>query len=300
MNENMILRDLSSPFIINMKSAFQDRENLYLVMPSLKGGDLRYHIIKNRTFNEKTVKFFVACIILSLKHVHSKNIIHRDIKPENLVLDETGYLHLTDFGIAKHWRPENHQDTSGTPSYMAPEVLCRRNHSYSVDFYALGVIMYECIVGKRPYLGKSRKEIKEQVLAKQAAIKPSDVYSNWSFEAIIFCNKLIQRKRSRRLGENSVTELMNHPWFNEFDWRALERKRMRAPFVPTSGDNYDKKNVNKIDDFFEVKDLELLKKNSIQYLFNGYEYDEKIFGVEREKVKKEDGTYISYEKSTGI
>ena len=297
----MILRDLSSPFIINMRSAFQDRENLYLVMPSLRGGDLRYHIIKNRTFSEKTVKFFIACVILALKHVHSKGIIHRDVKPENLVLDEYGYLHLTDFGIAKPWRPENHQDTSGTPSYMAPEVLCRRNHSYSVDFYALGVIMYECIVGKRPYLGKSRREIKEQVLAKQAAIKPSDVYTKWSFEAILFCNKLIQRKRTKRLGENSVSELMNHPWLADFDWRALERKAIRSPFVPHNGDNYDKKNVNKIDDFFEVKDLELLKKNSIQYLFNGYEYDEQVFSEHaNERVKKEGENYLSYEKSTGI
>lgn len=91
-----------------------------------------------------------------LEYLHSNTIIHRDIKPENLVFDNKGYLRITDLGIARIWKPENKNDTSGTPGYMAPEVMCRQNHAVSVDYYALGVIIYECMIGKRPYVGKTR------------------------------------------------------------------------------------------------------------------------------------------------
>ena len=131
--------------------------------------------------------FFVACLISGLEYFHKKNIIHRDIKPENLVVDVDGYVRITDFGIARIWREENAQDTSGTPGYMAPEVMCRQNHTQSVDYFAVGVMAYECMFGrvsiftalfqtahsnsfictKRPYIGKSRKEIRDHILSKQ-------------------------------------------------------------------------------------------------------------------------------------
>ena len=93
-----------------------------------------------------------------MKYIHQNNIIHRDIKPENLIFDEHGYLHITDFGIAKLYWPENYKDTSGTPGYMAPEILARKNHCYSVDYFALGIIVHESIMGFRPYSGKTRKD----------------------------------------------------------------------------------------------------------------------------------------------
>mmetsp|Transcript_41347 Transcript_41347/g.30405 ORF Transcript_41347/g.30405 Transcript_41347/m.30405 type:complete len:140 (-) Transcript_41347:996-1415(-) len=139
-----------------MYYAFQDRENLYLVMDLLSGGDLRYHICKHRRFTEEQTRFFIACLVSGLEFIHNKNIIHRDIKPENLVLDDDGYLRVTDFGIARVWRAENSQDTSGTPGYMAPEVMCRQNHGISVDYFAVGVMAFECMFGRRPYVGKSR------------------------------------------------------------------------------------------------------------------------------------------------
>lgn len=94
-------------------------------MDYLSGGDLRYHICKYRRFSEETTRFFVACLVAGLEYIHEKNIIHRDIKPENLVVESDGYVRITDFGIARVWREDNAQDTSGTPGYMAPEVMCR-------------------------------------------------------------------------------------------------------------------------------------------------------------------------------
>ena len=117
-------------------------------MDLLSGGDLRYHLARNKRFSEEQTKFFIACMVIALEYVHNKSIIHRDIKPENLVFDDRGYLRVTDFGIARIWNPDNSKETSGTPGYMAPEVMCRQNHGVAVDYFAIGIIGYECMMGR--------------------------------------------------------------------------------------------------------------------------------------------------------
>ena len=134
----------------------------------------------------------MACIVLGLEYIHNNKVIHRDIKPENLVLDDKGYLRITDFGVAKVFQKENSSETSGTPGYMAPEVMCAQNHSYVVDYFAIGVIAFEFMYGVRPYLGKSRKEIKELIIAKQVQIKKQDIPEDWSVESGDFINKVLQ------------------------------------------------------------------------------------------------------------
>lgn len=104
MNERSLLAKLKHPFIVNMTYAFQDKENLYLIMDFLNGGDLRYHIGLRRRFSENEAKFFIACIILGLNYLHSNNILHRDIKPENLVMESNGYIRITDLGVSKEWK----------------------------------------------------------------------------------------------------------------------------------------------------------------------------------------------------
>lgn len=131
-----------------MQFAFQDYQNLYIGLDLLTGGDLRYHISRNNSFNEEQAKFIIACVILALDYIHSNNILHRDLKPENLVLDSKGYIKLTDFGIAKYYYKDNSTETSGTPGYMAPEVMCGYNHTHAVDYFALGVMSYELMLGK--------------------------------------------------------------------------------------------------------------------------------------------------------
>ena len=133
-------------------------------------------------------EFFVGCIVSGLEFIHANGILHRDIKPENLIFDSDGYLKISDFGIAKAWTPENANDTSGTPGYMAPEVMCKQNHGVAVDYFAMGVIIYECMTGKRPYQGKTRKEIREQILLKQAVIKKSDTTEPWANESYELVN----------------------------------------------------------------------------------------------------------------
>jgi serine/threonine protein kinase len=127
-------------------------------MDYLPGGDLRELFSGYRSpFTEQQTKFTLVCILFGLEYLHNKNIIHRDIKPENLVLDDLGYIRVTDLGIARVYRNNNYHDTSGTPGYMAPEVLCLQNHTYAVDFFAVGVIGFEMMFKKRPYYGRNRK-----------------------------------------------------------------------------------------------------------------------------------------------
>ena len=276
LNERNVLAKLKHPFIINMKCAFQDKDYLYLLMDFLPGGDLRYHFCKHKRFNETQTKFFIACVLLSLEYVHSNAILHRDIKPENLVCDEYGYIHLTDFGVAKKAHRNNAKETSGTPGYMAPEVLCAKNHTYVVDFFALGVMGYEFMLGRRPYLGKSRKEIKQQVLTYQAEIICEDLPKGWSFEAMDCINKLLQRKPHKRLGINGIKEIKQHQWFIGFDWDGLLKKKMSVPFVPKCGDNFDRKYCNGEDDEgTETQDRYRLYKEDESYrnVFANYTFN---------------------------
>jgi serine/threonine protein kinase len=237
--ERDLLEKLHHPFIINMHFSFQDTDHLYIAMDLLTGGDLRYQIFKQKIFFEEQTKFIISCIILSLEYIHTNNILHRDLKPENLVFDHKGYLKLTDFGIAKIYRKENNKDTSGTPGYMAPEVMNAQNHTIAVDYFALGVIGYELMMRKRPYLGKSRKEIKEKIMSHQVQVKKNMVPQGWSFESADFINRLLQRKPANRLGLRGPTEVKEHPWFKGYDWKNLYLGNLKAPFMPKKGDNFD-------------------------------------------------------------
>ncbi|CAD8122146.1 unnamed protein product [Paramecium sonneborni] len=230
-NELRLLQNFNHQFIVNAVAAFQDKQNIYLVLDYLQGGDLRYHLGRNRRFNEEQTKFFICCVIVGLEYLHSHRIIHRDLKPENLVLDSKGYLRITDLGVAR--KLDTLQiDTSGTPGYMAPEVMCGLEHGIPADYYSLGVIAYELMLGKRPYYGQNRKEIRDAILSKQASIKLK--LEGWSLEAVDFINKLIQRKPSNRL-----IDVKNHPWLKDYPWDKLINKTLQPPYVPLHNDNFD-------------------------------------------------------------
>ena len=295
-SEREFLSKLNHPFIVNMHYAFQDKENLYLVMDMLSGGDLRYHVSRYRKFSEEQTRFFIANMIYALQYIHEHNVIHRDIKPENLVLDEKGYVRITDFGIAKENMPDNSNETSGTPGYMAPEVMKAKNHSFPVDFFAIGVIGYEFMLGKRPYYGKNRKEIKEQMLSTPAFIKEENIAHGWSTDSADFINLLLKRKEEKRLGyKNGAIELMNHPWLKYYPWTELKNKTLLAPFIPEEKDNFDKHYCESIDKISEETQLRYeeiygssyYKNVFIHFYFNGDDEKEKERKEKEEKDRKE-------------
>ena len=302
--ERELLSKLNHSLIINMHYAFQDYDNLYLVLDLLTGGDLRYQISRHprQYFSEVQTKFLISCLIEGLFYIHSQNIIHRDIKPENLVFDQNGYLHITDFGIAKFYSKNNSHETSGTPGYMAPEVMQGLSHTFSVDFYAIGVITYELMMGRRPYIGKSRKEIKEQIMGKQAKISKLEIPDGWSFEAADFANKLLARKEVNRLGYYNENNIKEHPWLKDVDMDLIKNKKIKAPFLPKKNhDNYDKNycedeeeiNFETLNRFEEYK----LNKN-YKDLFLGFTFYNINSLNLNENVDVKNKTLIVYKKKT--
>ena len=288
-SERELLSELYSPFIVNMHYAFQDKEYLYLVMDLLPGGDLRYHISIHKKFSEEQTRFFICGIILSLEYIHSKGIIHRDIKPENLVLDEKGYIRLTDFGIAKKNMEDNSSETSGTPGYMSPEVINSKNHSFPADYFALGVIGYEFMKGERPYKGKSRKEIKEEMNKRQAKITLKEIMKNnydnvedinegenWSKEIIDFINSLLIRNPEERLGFKGIYELKEHLWLKYYPWNLMYYKKLPSPFIPNDKGNFDEKyckGVDYIGEETKERYKEILNEDNYDISFKNFYYN---------------------------
>ena len=251
--ERHILKHLHHNFITNLYFSFQDKDNLYLILDYYSGGDLRFYLNKNVQFTEEQIKFLISNIILSLRYLHKNNILHRDIKPENLVFDDKGYLNLADFGISKKIKKNKPiKDRSGTPSYLSPEIILKKNQTFVCDYFALGIILYELIFLKRPFNGKNKQEIADNILHIKIKLKKNDLPNTFSEsqsanELIDFLNKILKRKTEERLGAKGIKELMEHPWLKETDWKIMELKifeENEIPFIPFPGDNFDYLKIN--------------------------------------------------------
>ena len=290
-NERKFLENFNYNLLCNMYYAFQDVDTLYIVMDYLSGGDLRYHICRKPFFTEKETKFIAACITLSLNYIHKKNVVHRDLKPENLVFGADGYLHLTDFGIAMECpKGVDVVSASGTPGYMAPEAIINKPHDFGVDYFALGVIIYELMKGERPYQGKNRKEIKDQMFILEIKLGNEDLPEDWEDDNIIdIINKLLKRKRGKRLGSKGGSEVKNHPWFKDTQWEQIENFSFTSPFVFDTEDNFDESYVQKEnnDSIYEgKKELFIIEVNESKDFKNFY------FNIE-EKLSAEDNGKIT-------
>ena len=287
-SEREFLSKLHNSFIVNMHYAFQDSENLYLVMDLMSGGDLRYHISRHKKFSEEQTRFFICGIIVALEYIHGNNVIHRDIKPENLVLDNKGYIRLTDFGIAKENMPDNSSETSGTPGYMSPEVIQALNHSFPVDYYALGIIAYEFMKGERPYNGKNRKEIKEQMMNNNIKLFYNNINDGMSKESIDFINKLLVIEPEKRIGYRGINELKNHLWLRYYPWEMLYKKKLPSPFIPENNNNFDKTYCESTDEISKETKLrydEILLDENYNDVFTKFYYN--IDEIEKNQNMKE-------------
>lgn len=232
-----------------------------------------------------------------MDYLNLNGVIHRDIKPENLVFDENGYLHLTDFGIARKFK-KNKQltESSGTPGYMAPEVLLNKPQSYEVDYFALGVITYELAFGKRPYKGHNRKEIVEKMLYREVSINPYDAPDNFDCSVCDFITRLLKRKPKERLGHNGSKEIMEHPWLRGVNWESIAcLEPNKAPYIPKKGDNFDILSANK-EDLYNIEnyDICLRKINNKNYFDKFYYnyYEESAQGI-KNKLDVSDDTSVS-------
>jgi serine/threonine protein kinase len=225
MNEHHLLASLRYPFIVNMHYAFHEKKTVYLVQRFMSGGNLRYHmeqrLKRKQEISEDEARYIIGCVVLGLEYLHNNGVIHRDIRPENILLNSRGLCKLTDFQLSRIWREENSSDISGSPGYCAPEVLNRKKHGPCVDWFAVGVVTYELMLGKKPWTGDDRKTYKESLMEHDAVLKKADTPESWNHEASDFINKCLVRNPLYRLGVNGTNEIKAHVWFKEFDWVGL-------------------------------------------------------------------------------
>ncbi|XP_073686418.1 ribosomal protein S6 kinase alpha-3 isoform X4 [Garra rufa] len=232
--ERDILVEVNHPFIVKLHYAFQTEGKLYLILDFLRGGDLFTRLSKEVMFTEEDVKFYLAELALALDHLHGLGIIYRDLKPENILLDEEGHIKLTDFGLSKESIDHENKAYSfcGTVEYMAPEVVNRRGHTYSADWWSYGVLMFEMLTGTLPFQGKDRKETMTMILKAKLGM-PQFLSS----DAQSLLRSLFKRNPSNRLGAgpDGVEEIKRHPFYANIDWNKLFRREIHPPFKPASG-----------------------------------------------------------------
>uniref|UniRef100_A0AAR2IPC0 Ribosomal protein S6 kinase n=1 Tax=Pygocentrus nattereri TaxID=42514 RepID=A0AAR2IPC0_PYGNA len=232
--ERDILAEVNHPFIVKLHYAFQTEGKLYLILDFLRGGDLFTRLSKEVMFTEEDVKFYLAELALALDHLHSLGIIYRDLKPENILLDEEGHIKITDFGLSKEAIDHDKRAYSfcGTIEYMAPEVVNRRGHTQSADWWSFGVLMFEMLTGSLPFQGKDRKETMALILKAKLGM-PQFL----SPEVQSLLRALFKRNPSNRLGAgpDGVEEIKRHHFFATIDWNKLYRKEIKPPFKPAVG-----------------------------------------------------------------
>lgn len=233
------------PFLAALHSCFQTSDRLFFVMEYVNGGDLMFQIQKARKFDEGRARFYAAEVTLALQFLHKNGVIYRDLKLDNILLDAEGHCKLADFGMCKEGIFEGVTTTTfcGTPDYIAPEILQELEYGASVDWWALGVLMYEMMAGQPPFEADNEEDLFESILHDDV------LYPVWlSKDAVNILKGFMIKNPSKRLGcvaangyENAIRA---HPFFHEIDWAALEQRKIRSPFKPKIKNKKDVSNFD--------------------------------------------------------
>lgn len=228
-DERRMLQRVKHPFLVTLWGTFQDSKNLYMVMDFVEGGELFSLLRKSQRFPNPVAKFYAAEVTLALEYLHAQHIIYRDLKPENLLLDRHGHLKITDFGFAKDV-PDITWTLCGTPDYLAPEVVSSKGYNKSVDWWSLGILIFEMLCGFTPFWDSgSPVKIYENILRGKIKFPP---YMHP--DAVDLLSQLITPDLTKRLGNlhGGPEDVKSHPWFAEVTWDRLLRKDIDAPYVP--------------------------------------------------------------------
>ncbi|CAJ0751180.1 7868_t:CDS:2 [Entrophospora sp. SA101] len=227
-SEKLILSQVHHPFIVNLFCTFQDEKNLYMLLEYVIGGELFSHLRRAGRFTNDMTRFYAAEIVLAIEFLHSKDIIYRDLKPENLLLDSRGHVKITDFGFAK--KVEDRTWTlCGTPEYLAPEIIQSKGHGKPVDWWALGILIFEMLAGYPPFFDDNPFGIYEKILAGKIQFP-----NHFDANAKDLIKRLLTADRTKRLGNlrGGSDDVKKHKWFRGVDWQGLYDRRVAAPIIP--------------------------------------------------------------------
>jgi len=272
--ERLVLAQVNNPFIVPLKFSFQSEQKLYLVLAFVNGGELFHHLQREQRFNEERSRFYSAELLLALEHLHELDVVYRDLKPENILLDYTGHIALCDFGLCKLNMKANEKTNTfcGTPEYLAPEILSADGYGKTIDWWTLGVLLYEMLAGLPPFYDENTDEMYKKILNDPLVFGPE-----FGSEARSILTCLLTRDPSRRLGVRGAEEIKKHPFFEKhIDFKKLLEKKIHPPFKPSVASPVDVSNFDTvfteedpIDSFVEDSNL----SKTMQDQFSGFSYN---------------------------
>ena len=285
-NEQLFMANVKSPWIVELKASFQEGDYLYLVMEYCPGSDLMNVLIKKNILTENEAKFYMVELVLAIESIHKLDCIHRDIKPDNILIDSDGHIKLSDFGLSKisenifylnnninknnliHLHNKNYSYV-GTVFYVAPEILKNEGYGPEVDWWSLGNVFFEMLVGYAPFCSNKEKDAYKKVMNWNTWLKiPEKIKISDEARDLIF--KLINNKNNR-LGKNGASEIKKHPFFAGIDWDNA--RNMKPPFIPFLKNEYDTNyftSFNEIEPFYPKFKKNEYKRKDIEYI--GYTY----------------------------
>mmetsp|Transcript_34843 Transcript_34843/g.89469 ORF Transcript_34843/g.89469 Transcript_34843/m.89469 type:complete len:360 (-) Transcript_34843:163-1242(-) len=227
--ETGILAQIEHPFIVNLLATFQDDCRLFLLLEFINGGELFSHLRKEGRLPDSDAKFYAGEIVLAFAYLHSRNIIYRDLKPENLLIDCDGHIKITDFGFAKVVEDRT-WTLCGTPEYLAPEIIQSKGHGRAVDWWALGILIFEMLAGYPPFYDENPFGIYQKVLAGRI-----DFPKHFDVKAKDLIKRLLTHDRAKRFGclKNGAEDIQKHKWYKGMDWEALLHRQVKPTYIPS-------------------------------------------------------------------
>lgn len=269
-----VANDIRHPFLVNLFACFQTDAHVCFVMEYAAGGDLMMHIHAD-VFTEPRAVFYAACVVLGLQYLHENSIIYRDLKLDNLLLDTDGYVKIADFGLCKEGMGYGDRTGTfcGTPEFLAPEVLTETSYTRSVDWWGLGVLIFEMLVGESPFPGDDEEEVFDSIVNDEVR------YPRFlSLEAIAIMRRLLRKNPERRLGssERDAEDVKKQAFFRQVVWDDLLQRKVKPPFVPTVNSvedvsNFDEEFTSEKPQLTPPKDPRLLNDDE-QQLFKDFTY----------------------------
>ncbi|KAI8367474.1 kinase-like domain-containing protein [Radiomyces spectabilis] len=246
-NEKHILEAVGFPFLVNLWGTFQDDTNLYMVMDYVPGGELFSILRRKKRFPDQIAKMYAAEVVLAIEYLHSKNVVYRDLKPENLLLDRHGHIKITDFGFAKYV-PDVTWTLCGTPDYLAPEVIQSKGYGKAVDWWSLGILIFEMLAGYPPFYDDDHLKLYEKILG--GKIRWPAYFDPHAKDLL---KRLLTPDLSRRFGnlKDGAEDIKRHRWFEGIDFAVVARCGMAMPFIPPVSHDGDASNFDVYDETTE-------------------------------------------------
>lgn len=279
--ERSVLAQINNPFIVPLKFSYQSPEKLYLVLAFVNGGELFHHLQREQRFDVNRARFYTAELLCALECLHGFNVIYRDLKPENILLDYTGHIALCDFGLCKlDMKDEDRTNTfCGTPEYLAPELLTGGGYTKTVDWWTLGVLLYEMLTGLPPFYDENTNEMYRKILTEPLHFPGPEIVPPAARDLL---SRLLDRNAEKRLGAKGASEIKSHHFFHSIDWRKLLERKYEPTFKPNVVDARDTANFDReftseppTDSYVDGPML----SSTMQQQFAGWSYNRPVAGL---------------------